>query len=53
MVRVHSHSYYHPGAGRGPVGEVAETAAALHYDNLPNWAPACAGVALILGASNS
>jgi TolB protein len=40
---------YHPGEGRGPVGEVAETAAALHYPCLPNWAPAFAGVDVISG----
>ncbi|MDB5709443.1 MAG: hypothetical protein JWL96_1513 [Sphingomonas bacterium] len=48
MERAHSHSYYHPGEGRGPVGKVAEKAASLRYYNLSNWAPAFAGVELIL-----
>ncbi len=53
MVRVHSHSYYHPGEGRGAVGKAAETAVSLRYYNLSNWAPAFAGVEPVLGPRSS
>ena len=36
-------NFLFPGAGRGPVGDVAETAPALLHFHLPDWAPAFAG----------
>ncbi len=36
---------YHPGGGRGPVGEVAVTTDSPSSSRSPNWAPASAGVA--------
>ena len=38
--------YHHPGERRGPVAGVLLESAALNFQNLCDWAPAFAGVAL-------
>jgi hypothetical protein len=41
---------YHPGAGRGPVAMVSMIERRANQFMSPNWAPACAGVALMVEA---